>query len=113
MADPSEQGAESVVSSGGAEPVRERLHVWTNDEEWYVARDEEDWRAQWREMMGDESPDDYDYRQMSDDETITIDVGADGEIADDDGNDPVAKKTLTAGEWAARNGRGLLATTYL
>jgi hypothetical protein len=109
----SEQSTEPAVSSASEKLIPERLHVWTNEEEWYVAKDDADFREQWREMMGDESPDDYDYRQMPDDETITIDVGADGEIADDDGNDPVAKTTRTAGEWAARNGRGLLATTYL
>lgn len=92
--------------------MAEGLHVWTNDDEWYVAKDDADFRAQWGEMMGNESPDD-DYRQMPDDELITLAVGENGEIADDGGNPPVRNETLTAGEWAARNGRGFLATTYL
>ncbi len=75
----------------------EMLHVWTDDEEWVVARDAQDARAVMAEIGCDLDPD-IEFELCPDDQVFTI-------YQDEQGSDAVTK---TFAEWAAGNGRGYL-----
>jgi hypothetical protein len=104
MADPNEQGTESVVSSGTAPP----LHVFSDECEWVIARDEADAKVVWSEHVG-EPRCELTFEQLPDEELLGIWCNPDGEI--DEPHAPGhAVIRRTAAEWAKR-GRGYLCTT--
>lgn len=84
------------------------LRVWTDDTDTVVAADLADAQKVWEEHHGSTFEQEMmtldDWSQVPDDKPITI-HNVDGRGTDDD------KLTLTAAEWAARDGRGFLCST--
>ena len=79
------------------------LHVYEDDDRdnWYVAASEADAASIVVEMTGEQP--DYEFRQLPDDQALTI--------RDEDA--PEGRLTMTCREWAEHyGGRGLLASTY-
>jgi hypothetical protein len=91
------------------------LHVFGDEYEWIVARDEEDAVGIWCEFNGttrtEHHPSDIGLERLPGDSRLSIwcdrDTGKPGEI-DGDNCDLV---TLTCAEWVERLGRGYLGTT--
>lgn len=83
------------------------MHVWTNTTDTVVAADIADAQRVWEEKIGatfeQEGMSIYDWRQVPDDEVITI------RNVHDRGWDDA--ETRTAAEWAAQEGRGFLCST--
>lgn len=87
------------------------LHVFTNENEWYVARDLDDAYLAMEEHSGTkrEDVDRFDeLLQMRDDESLGVICDGDGVISDE-GDELV----MTAAQWAKREGRGFLCSTNI